>query len=147
MSVTEVARHIPFLRRFARALTGSTAVGDARVAQTLKALLDGSLRLDPSLPVRVALFRAFCSQPGSSWSTPIDGFDNPYEAALQRVDPCARMVYLLAVVEEFGDAEIARIADVEPARVGAVIDAVQESLARSMPPIIPRTDDEPRARN
>ena len=35
-----VAQHLPFLRRYARALTGSQASGDAYVAATLEALIE-----------------------------------------------------------------------------------------------------------
>ena len=34
-----VAQHLPYLRRYARALTGSQASGDAYVAATLEALV------------------------------------------------------------------------------------------------------------
>ncbi len=40
MSVSErVAPHLPYLRRFARAVTGSQSSGDAYVVSTLEALL------------------------------------------------------------------------------------------------------------
>ena len=39
-----IAPHIPYLRRFARALAGTQAAGDAYVAATLEVLIE-----DPSL--------------------------------------------------------------------------------------------------
>src|SRR3954454_21141103 len=54
-----VAEYLPFLRRYARALTGSQASGDAYVAATLEALIaDRSIIEDPRGP-RVALYRLF----------------------------------------------------------------------------------------
>ena len=42
MSMTQtLAPHLPYLRRYARALTGSQAIGDAHVRAALQALLTG----------------------------------------------------------------------------------------------------------
>src|SRR6478752_5558827 len=58
-SSSAVAQYLPFLRRYARALTGSQASGDAYVAATLEALIaDRSIIEDPRGP-RVALYRLF----------------------------------------------------------------------------------------
>src|ERR1700720_4221217 len=54
-----VAQYLPFLRRYARALTGSQTSGDAYVAAALEALIaDRSVIEDPRGP-RVALYRLF----------------------------------------------------------------------------------------
>ncbi|MHC2331505.1 DNA-directed RNA polymerase specialized sigma24 family protein [Bradyrhizobium sp. USDA 4454] len=54
-----VAEHLPLLRRYARALTGNQASGDAYVGAMLEALLqDGSL-LDQTHGPRAGLFRLF----------------------------------------------------------------------------------------
>ena len=54
-----VAQYLPFLRRYARALTGSQASGDAYVAATLEALIaDANVVEEPKGP-RVALYRLF----------------------------------------------------------------------------------------
>ena len=55
----EVASHLPFLRRYARALTGSQTTGDAFVRATLEAALaDGELA-ESLREGRVPLYRAF----------------------------------------------------------------------------------------
>src|SRR5258708_37104846 len=54
-----VAEHLPLLRRYARAMTGNQASGDAYVGAMLEALLqDGSL-LDEKHGPRAGLFRLF----------------------------------------------------------------------------------------
>src|ERR1700745_4461047 len=54
-----VTQSLPFLRRYARALTGSQASGDSYVAATLEALIaDRGVIEDPRGP-RVALYRLF----------------------------------------------------------------------------------------
>lgn len=60
MSVSDaVAPHIHFLRRFARALTGTQAGGDAYVVATLEALLTEPGCLDSELDPKVALYKLF----------------------------------------------------------------------------------------
>ena len=52
-----VAQYLPFLRRYARALTGSQASGDAYVAATLEALIADRAVIDDPRGPRVALYR------------------------------------------------------------------------------------------
>ncbi|MBV9348534.1 MAG: response regulator, partial [Pseudolabrys sp.] len=60
MSIAQtLTPHLPILRRYARALTGSQASGDAYVAATLEALVKEPGLLDAKAPTRVALFRVF----------------------------------------------------------------------------------------
>src|SRR4051812_49987470 len=60
MSIREVlAPQLPYLRRYARALTGSQTAGDAYVRATLTALLTGEAELESYLTPRVALYRLF----------------------------------------------------------------------------------------
>src|SRR5277367_2536001 len=54
-----VAEHLPLLRRYARALTGSQASGDAYVGAMLEALLQEPSLLDERHGARTGLFRLF----------------------------------------------------------------------------------------
>ena len=54
-----VAEHLPLLRRYARALTGNQASGDAYVAAMLEALLQDPGLLDDRKGPRAGLFRLF----------------------------------------------------------------------------------------
>ena len=54
-----VAEHLPLLRRYARALTGSQSSGDAYVAAMLEALLQDSSLLEETHGARAGLFRLF----------------------------------------------------------------------------------------
>src|SRR5580704_16104703 len=54
MSMTQtLAPHLPYLRRYARALTGSQTSGDAHVRAALQALLTGDQALAEGAPPRV----------------------------------------------------------------------------------------------
>ena len=60
MSVAEkVTAHLPYLRRFARAVTGSQKSGDAYVVSTLEAMLADPAIFPDDLAPRVALYRTF----------------------------------------------------------------------------------------
>ena len=50
-----VAQHLPYLRRYARALSGNQASGDAYVAATLEALVQDPKVLGTSASTRIAL--------------------------------------------------------------------------------------------
>src|SRR5205823_827236 len=54
-----VAEHLPLLRRYARALTGNQASGDAYVGAMLEALLQDHSLLDEQHGPRAGLFRLF----------------------------------------------------------------------------------------
>lgn len=55
----QLASQLPFLRRYARALTGSQSLGDAAVRETLEALLEAPDEWDETAPVKAELFRTF----------------------------------------------------------------------------------------
>jgi len=58
---SRIAPHIPYLRRYSRALSGSQASGDAYVAAVLEALIaDPSLFSDDQTP-RISLYKLFSS--------------------------------------------------------------------------------------
>src|SRR4030081_2481572 len=56
-----VTKYLPYLRRYARALTGSQTSGDAYVAATLEALITEASLLGEASQPKVALFRVFSS--------------------------------------------------------------------------------------
>ena len=60
MSLTAIlGPELPFLRRYARALTGSQTAGDGAVRQTLEALLAAPDEFDTDKPPRLELYRVF----------------------------------------------------------------------------------------
>src|SRR6478735_11863373 len=60
MSLTaRVATHLPFLRRYSRAVTGSQTSGDAYVAATLEALIADLSIFPTASSDRVALYKLF----------------------------------------------------------------------------------------
>lgn len=128
MSVSDqIARQLPYLRRYARALTGSQHSGDAYVRATLEAALaDRDLR-EEIAHSRAALYAAFTR----IWTTghveeqpPESSGDTHEQAARTRlatIAPTHRQALLLSTVEEFSREETARILGVSPEEADALV--------------------------
>src|SRR5438876_4649430 len=97
-SSAAVAQYLPFLRRYARALTGSQASGDAYVAATLEALIADPAVIDDAGGPRVALYRLFSkiwnSLSVNGTALPADS-TLPGEQKLASVTPRPRQAFLL----------------------------------------------------
>src|SRR5882757_5713766 len=66
MSIAEtVSPHIPYLRRFARALSGTQSGGDAYALATLEAIASNPKELDLGFDARAGLYRIFLTLWGS----------------------------------------------------------------------------------
>lgn len=109
-----IGRDLPFLRRYARALTGTQRTGDNYAAATLEAILEDLDSFARNLPAKVALFRAF----HKIWSTsgaPVDaastGLEARAQAHLSRLTKDTREVLLLHTIEQFSLSDIASILD------------------------------------
>ena len=57
--LAKLGPHLPYVRRYARALTGDQATGDQYVRVTLEALAAGERPLSAEAPSRVALYQVF----------------------------------------------------------------------------------------
>jgi len=126
-----VAEHLPLLRRYARALTGSQASGDAYVAAMLEALLqDGSL-LDEKRGPRAGLFRLFTK----IWnSIPINESAGApslqaSEQRLSNITPLARQAFLLLSLEGFSEEEVSYILDTDVVKIRELADTAGRELA------------------
>ena len=133
---TAIAQSLPYLRRYARALTGSQASGDAYAAATLEAIVEDRSALDVTLPPKCALFRAFhliWTSSGSPVDTSAEGLE---EGAAQRhmgaLTPDTREALLLKTIEELATEDIARIIDVPLAAVEQLLQVAREEMSRSI---------------
>ena len=54
--LARLAPHLPYVRRYARALTGDQSTGDNYVRVALEALAAGEQQLSPDMTPRVALY-------------------------------------------------------------------------------------------
>jgi CheY-like chemotaxis protein len=150
VSIAEkVSNHLPYLRRFARAVTGSQKSGDAYVVSTLEALLADPSIFDKKLPARVALYRTFLKIVNSiAWNneTPPDLPQPGMEAVRRNLDilaPKARQAFLLIAVEEFSPRDAARVLDVGDAELQRLVDDAGREIARQMATDVVIIEDEP----
>jgi CheY-like chemotaxis protein/DNA-directed RNA polymerase specialized sigma24 family protein len=128
----KVAQHVPFLRRYARALTGSQASGDAYVAATLEALIADRGVLDDRAGPRVALYRLFTKIWNSislNGATVPGELARPDERKLAGIMPLPRQAFLLIALEEFDESHAARILDVDVFALRRLIEESGRELA------------------
>jgi DNA-directed RNA polymerase specialized sigma24 family protein len=127
-----VAEHLPLLRRYARALTGSQASGDAYVAAMLEAMLGDPSVLDESHGPRAGLFRLF-TQIWNSVSVNDDAevttLPMPPERRLSNITPLPRQAFLLLSLEGFSEEEVGYILGTDVAETRRLADAAGREMA------------------
>jgi CheY-like chemotaxis protein/DNA-directed RNA polymerase specialized sigma24 family protein len=134
-----LAPHLPYLRRYARALTGSQHSGDAYVRATLEALVDQSATFPEQLEARVGLYRVFHAiwqsaqvETGDEQTMGDDGSEPTAEyiatRRLAQVTPVARQLLLLTAMEGFSVEDASVIVDVDTSGADAMIDAAFAEL-------------------
>jgi DNA-directed RNA polymerase specialized sigma24 family protein len=128
-----VARYLPALRRYARALTGSQRSGDAYVAATLEALLENRAAVEKAHSPRVGLYRLFTRMWGSvdlnSASEPPIDVRPSVERRLAQIAPLPRQAFLLVALEGFSEEDAAAILDTEVATMRQLVEESGRELA------------------
>jgi DNA-directed RNA polymerase specialized sigma24 family protein len=130
----EIAVHLPYLRRFARALCGSQKSGDAYVVATLEALVSDPDAFPAKLTPKVGLYHLFMV----CWSSirlNTEASSTDEISAAQRnismLTPRSRQAFLLRTVEGFSVADAAAILGVTEEEVEALVrDAGREIAER-----------------
>jgi DNA-directed RNA polymerase specialized sigma24 family protein len=128
-----VVQHLPFLRRYARALSGNQASGDTYVAATLESLIEDPKALESLPNQRVALYRLF----SKIWnSVTLNGqADVPTaphlapEHHLTQITPRPRQAFLLVALEGFSEDEAAQILDVDLPTLRGLVEESGRELA------------------
>ena len=148
MSMSQIlAPHLPYLRRYARALTGSQPSGDAHVRAALAAILAGDQTLMEGVPPRVALYRIF----HAIWQSAAEHYDetggpasakNP-EGRLRALSANKRAALLLTAVEAFSLEESAFIVDESPEDVEKAILDAQKTIDSQLASKVLIIEDEP----
>ena len=148
---TELAPHLPYLRRFARAMTGQQRSGDAYVAAMLEALIADKDLFPRSMGARVGAYRTLIT----IWSTvdvnggadaprtPLDGDGDDGKRNLLSITPRPRQALLLTAVEKFSEAETAQILDEDVAGVRELIEEANREIADLVATNVMIIEDEP----
>ena len=146
---SRVATNLPYLRRYARALTGSQATGDAFVRETLEAALaDEGLRQMIGTG-RAELYHVFNKVWSSGFvdtreSVATDGSHEAVaQARLAHITPLNRQALLLTTLEDFSIDEAAFVMDKEPSEVEALVKEAVEEIDRETTTSVLIIEDEP----
>jgi DNA-directed RNA polymerase specialized sigma24 family protein len=127
-----VAEYLPFMRRYARALTGGQSSGDAYVAAALEAILADRAAFEAAQNPRVALYKVLTG----IWSS-IDLNDAsdardaqlPVERRLAQIARLPRQAFLLVSLEGFSENEAAEILGSDAASVRELVKEAGRELA------------------
>ncbi|SFJ19694.1 Sigma-70, region 4 [Bosea sp. OK403] len=144
----EIAPHLPYLRRFARALSGTQASGDAYVVAMLEALVADPSSFPRGFEPRLGLYHTFLKLWSSvslnATSTGSAEPDRPSaERNLEALTPRPRQAFLLRTVEGFSIEEVATIMDISASEAAGLIQAAGQEIAEQVATDVLIIEDEP----
>ncbi len=137
-NTNEIAAHLPYLRRFARALTGSQAAGDAYAAAALETIAVEPTALAADLDLNAALYKVLLTiwdsvpanrrhhAPVLTDASPAEGHD------VEQITPLPRVCFLLHTVEGFSSDVIAKLVDRPVSRVRELIEEAEREIATQL---------------
>lgn len=143
-----VAPQLPYLRRFARALTGSQERGDAYVVATLETFVADPRIFRRDIPAKAAIYQTFLNV----WNampfnqTPeaaITGLEEIAQRRIETLTPLPRQAFLLAAVEEFSTHDMAIVLDRSEDEVRKLVDAASREISEQIAARVLIIEDEP----
>src|SRR5688572_16936590 len=146
----ELKPHLPFLRRYARALTGSQTHGDNFVRATLEAIVASPDDFPRDVDPRLGLYRTFHAiwssanieeEPGHS-----DASANPEgiaHARLSRITPLSRQALLLTAMEGFTPEDAGYLIGASAEEVDRLVAEALEEIERQTRAEVLIIEDEP----
>jgi CheY-like chemotaxis protein len=144
--LARLAPHLPYVRRYARALTGDQSRGDGYVRETLQALADGTEALPAAMTPRVGLYHVFQriwrADQGPATAAPDKPAANPAGRLLQ-LAPRSRQAFLLTALEGFTAAEAGLILGEDFAEVERLIAVAQSEIDAELATSVLIIEDEP----
>jgi DNA-directed RNA polymerase specialized sigma24 family protein len=149
MSLSQrIAPHLPFLRRFSRALTGEQQVGDAYVAALLELIIADPAAVSESSDLKTELYRQYCKV-WESVSLNLrsrserENWEISTQEHLSSLSPKAREAFLLMALEGFQQAQIAQILSLDQHSISALIAEASQIISRQVATDVLIIEDEP----
>jgi CheY-like chemotaxis protein len=149
MSLTaRVAIHLPLLRRFARAVTGSQTSGDAYVAAMLEALIADITIMPKSSDDKAAVYGLFINVFDRLDVTPVP-IDTPFawekraSANLLNLPKRERIAFLLVALEGFSRAAAAEVLGVDDDEFAKLMDEALRQISEQVVTDVMIIEDEP----
>jgi CheY-like chemotaxis protein len=153
---SQISAHLPYLRRYARALTGAQASGDRLVAATLEAIIADTAIFPSDVAPRLALYRVFQKVWAAAATVPeqdaamaagalVEGgaAADMAGARLAAITPLSRQALLLGAMEGFSTDDIAFLIDRLPGQVPALVDEALAEISRQTATRVMIIEDEP----
>jgi len=145
-----IAQHVPYLRRYARALTGNQELGDSYVRATLEKLVREKLvreshRLSEISQSKVELFRTFSTVWNSSnlSGTAEQVVDmTPADRRLAQITAMPRQAFLLVSLEGFSEDQAATILNLDKQTLKELVEESGRELAAQIATDILIIEDE-----
>jgi CheY-like chemotaxis protein len=141
-----IAAQLPFLRRYARALTGSQLSGDAYVAAALETLVEDPSLFPQEVEPRIAVYQVFTriwSSVRVNMEGEPTGGGSSAGRTLEALAPLSRQVFLLVSVEGFSTTDTSRILGITEDEVTKAIDDTGRELAGLVATDVLIIEDEP----
>lgn len=143
-----IAPHLPYLRRFSRAVSGSQASGDALVAAVLEAIIADVSIFPQASNERIALYKIFAKLFSSiavkvPQDTSLPAWEARASANLSSIAPRPRQAFILVAVEGFTEEEAAEILDVSEEEFNELLSAASDEISRQMATDVLIIEDEP----
>jgi CheY-like chemotaxis protein len=148
MSISaKIAPHLPYLRRFGRALTGSQDSGDAYVVAVLESFVADPHSFPAKEDARVALYRSFLSIWNSvGYNHGSSDLGSGGDAAGQRlgsITPLPRQAFLLTSVEGFTTSQAAAVLGTSAEAVTDLLHRAGREIAQQVATDVLIIEDEP----
>ena len=143
----QLAPHLPFLRRYARAIEGDQSNGDAAVRRALEAIAADVSVFPTDVETRLALYKVFHDVNGDGEGVaPTQGGDELETIArirLAQVSPRSRRALLLSTVEGFAPEDIAYLLGIGDDRVRELLEEAHAEIERQTRAQVMVIEDEP----
>ena len=146
---TEIAPHLPYLRRFARSLCGNQDSGDAYVVHTLEAIIADPPSFPTDVGAKVGIYRSFVrvwnSIDVNMLASP-DQLDRDAalsDRRLEAITPRPRQAFLLVSVEGFSRDQAADILECTSDELTELIDEAGREIGAQVATNILIIEDEP----
>lgn len=142
-----IAEHLPYMRRYARALCGTQSSGDAYVRACLEAIVADTSVLPGNMTPRVGLYRLFHVIWNSTdmESRPLHGDQakSVVAARLEKLTPIYRQALLLTAMEGFNVSDTAKILQVPEADVPQMVSQAVKEISSQPATKVLIIEDEP----
>ena len=149
MSLSQrIAPHLPFLRRFSRALTGDQQVGDAYVAALLELIIADPATVSEAGDLKAELYKHYCKV-WESVSLNLrsrserQNWEVSAQEHLSSLSPKAREAFLLMALEGFTQEQVALILSLDVAEAAELVSEASAMIAQQVATDVLIIEDEP----